>query len=191
MYPYYIASNFKSYEEQDVNAESFITVVGSLGAVTNGLSRGVWSSIQDKIGFRIVYITLLALEIVIAFTFVAIHKVKALYLIWVMISFACLGGHFSIFPTVCSKIYGPTMGGKIYAVIFTSFATATLLNWVLSKLTSKHKIEYDTLFYILASLAVVALIMAIFFKEKSKVIRKESKYLEEKDLTDILNASED
>jgi len=168
-YPYYIASNFKIYEEIDVSAETFITVVGSIGAVVNGLSRGMWSAIQDKVGFKIVYMTLLALEILVSFTFVAIHKVKALYLIWVMISFATLGGHFSIFPTLCAKIYGPTMGGKIYAIIFTSFATATLMNWILSKQTSKKNIEYNVLFYILASMSVLAFIMAIFFNETTKV----------------------
>ena len=51
-YPYYIASNFKSYEEIDVHDDKFITIVGSVGAVLNGVSRGVWSSLQDYFGFK-------------------------------------------------------------------------------------------------------------------------------------------
>mmetsp|Transcript_23324 Transcript_23324/g.20705 ORF Transcript_23324/g.20705 Transcript_23324/m.20705 type:complete len:118 (+) Transcript_23324:770-1123(+) len=99
-FPYYISSNFKSYETIDVPDEKFITLVGSLGAIVNGLSRGVWATLQDVFGFKIIYITLLVLEVSIAFTFVAIHKIKALYLIWVLVAFACLGGHFAIFPTL-------------------------------------------------------------------------------------------
>ena len=87
-FPFYIASNFKSYESIDVDDEKFITIVGSIGAVVNGLSRGVWSTLQDYFGFKKIYLTLLTLELIIAFTFVLIHKIKALYLIWVMVSFA-------------------------------------------------------------------------------------------------------
>jgi len=82
-FPYYIANNFKSYEQRDINDDKFITIVGSIGAIFNGLSRSFWSSLQDIIGFKKVYISLLILEIAVAFTFVAIHKVKILYLIWV------------------------------------------------------------------------------------------------------------
>lgn len=99
-YPFYIASNFKSYEQRDIQDDRFITLVGSLGAVVNGLSRGVWSTLQDFFGFKKVFLFLLVVEVIVAFTFVAIHKIKALYLIWVLISFSTLGGHFSIFATL-------------------------------------------------------------------------------------------
>lgn len=168
-YPFYIASNFKSYEQQDLNDDSFITLVGSLGAVMNGLSRGFWATLQDFFGFKKVYLSLLVLEIVIAFTFVAVHKNKALYLIWTLISFSTLGGHFSIFAPLCAKIYGPTTGGKIFTFIFTGFATATLVNWVLTKQTSSKAIAYETLFYILASMAVVGMVLVIFLNTKTKV----------------------
>lgn len=189
-YPYYIASNFKIYEQIDVPDEKFITIVGSIGAVVNGLSRGFWAALQDKVGFKIVYLSLLGIEIIVAFTFVAIHKTKVLYLIWVLLSFATLGGHFSIFPTVCAKIYGPTTGGKIYSVIFTAFATATLSNWILSKQTSSKNIDYDVLFYILASMAAVAFIMAIFFKDQTKVqIKDKTREILSMKERDILNTS--
>lgn len=98
-YPYYISSNFKTYETIDVNDETFITIVGSIGAVVNGLSRGFWAALQDYLGFKKIYFCVLTLDILLAFTFVLIHKIKALYLVWVCISFAVLGAHFSIFAT--------------------------------------------------------------------------------------------
>lgn len=173
-YPFYIASNFKTYELIDVKDETFVTLVGSIGAAMNGLSRGVWSTLQDYFGFKKVYLCLLALQIVIAFTFVSVHKIKPLFLIWVGLSFTTLGGQFSIFPTVCAKIYGPTIGGKVFSILFSGFATATLLNWILSKQTSRGNIRYEVLFYILASLGVVAFIMMVFFNEKSKVHQLET-----------------
>lgn len=81
-FPLYMASNFKSYEQRDISDDQFITTVGSVGAVFNGLSRGFWSSLLDRFGFKYVYLSLLIVEIAISFSFVAVHKVKALFLIW-------------------------------------------------------------------------------------------------------------
>ena len=173
-YPYFIASNFKTYEQRDIHDDRFITLVGSLGAIVNGLSRSFWATLLDFFGFKIVFMSLLVMEISVAFTFVLIHEIRELYLIWVLISFSTLGGHFSIFPTLCARIYGPSMGGKVFTFIFTGFALATLVNWLLSKQTSAGNIKYDILFYILGSMGIVALILAFFFNEKTKVMNLDS-----------------
>ncbi|CAI2367819.1 unnamed protein product [Moneuplotes crassus] len=168
-YPYFIASNFKTYEQVDIHDDRFITLVGALGAVVNGLSRGFWATLQDFFGFKRVFTCLLVLEITIAFTFVAVHKVKFLYLIWVLISFSTLGGHFSMIPTLCAKIFGPNTGGKIFGFIFTGFGSATLIGWFLTKAVSHDKISYDSLFYILGFMAGIALVMVFFLKDNTIV----------------------
>ena len=38
-------------------------MVGSISAVLNGLSRGVWAAIMDKLGFKKVFFALLCLEV--------------------------------------------------------------------------------------------------------------------------------
>jgi hypothetical protein len=82
------------------------------------------------------------------------------------------------------------MGGKIYSMLFPAFASATLLNWILSKQASRGKIEYETLFYIMGSMAVVAFILAIFFKEQTKV-RHQQKGADMKDeQKTLLNGSQ-
>lgn len=63
LYPLYIASNFKSYGETGIDDDQFITIVGAVGAVFNGLSRGIWSTIQDKVGFKWVYFILLCVQV--------------------------------------------------------------------------------------------------------------------------------
>lgn len=60
-----------------------MTIVGSVGAAINGISRLGWATAFDYLSFKYVYITLLVIEIIMAFTFELIHKVKVLYLIWV------------------------------------------------------------------------------------------------------------
>lgn len=86
-FPFYIVSNFKSYASTDISDDTFLTVVGSFGAVMNGISRGFWATLQNMFGFKIIYLVILIIEIAVAFTIVAIHEVKPLYLIWVVLAF--------------------------------------------------------------------------------------------------------
>jgi len=165
MFPYYVAANFKSYGSTNISDDQFITIVGAIGSALNGASRIGWATIFDFFGFKYVYMALLLIEMTIAFTFVAVAKVKILYLIWVAITYACLGGHFSMYPSICAKTFGPKKGGIVYSFVFSGFAVTTLVNFGLSKLSSKNIIEYTTLFYILASLCILSFILLILFRE--------------------------
>ena len=169
IFPYYVASNFKSYGSIDIPDDQFMTIVGAVGSTLNGVSRICWATLFDYFGFKKVYISLVIVDVAIAFTFELIHTVRFLYLLWVWIAFAWLGGHFSLFPSVSAKIFGPRTGGKVYSLLFTSFASATIVNYFLSKQSSKGNIAYTTLFYIWAGMAVSALVSALFFKESSIV----------------------
>ena len=198
IFPYYIASNFKSYGSIDIPDDQFMTIVGAVGASLNGLSRIWWATLFDYFGFKKVYLCLVAIDITIAFTFDLIHEVKFLYLLWVWIGFTCLGGHFSLFPSLCAKIFGPRSGGKIYSILFTAFAAATITNYILSRQSSKGHIGYTTLFYILAWMAVAAFVLALFFNESSIVKREilpdeivDINKSPDQKLTRPLNASQD
>jgi len=63
----FMASIFKAYGElkdEDGNegiSDSFLTYVGSVGAVLNGVCRLFWASLMDKTGFKFVYITMCCL----------------------------------------------------------------------------------------------------------------------------------
>ena len=48
-------------------------------------------------------------------------------------SFFFYGGHFSIFPTVTAKVFGPKTGAKVYSVVFAGFALTTIIGVILSK----------------------------------------------------------
>lgn len=97
-FPLYIASNFKTFGQNDINDDTFTTVVGALGAIANGFSRGPWAYLMDRIGFKPVITILLILQLVVSFTIGAVNHIRYMYLIWVFISFSILGGYFSIFP---------------------------------------------------------------------------------------------
>jgi MFS family permease len=57
-YGIYLASVYKP-TAQDTLEDHTLTLAGALGSVCNGGSRIVWASIQDKYGFKRVYLVLL------------------------------------------------------------------------------------------------------------------------------------
>ena len=98
----YLPSVFKTMGMQLGGIDDkFLTLVGSIGSVANGLSRIVWGPLQDKIGFKTIYRIVLCTELLVCSLMVTIVKTNQyLYLIWVFLSYLCLGAHFVIFPNV-------------------------------------------------------------------------------------------
>ena len=78
---------FKNYGLENIPDDAFITFVGTIGAVTNGLSRGFWGVLVDKYQYKYVYGVLFLIQAGIGFTISLISSSKPLYLIWIAISF--------------------------------------------------------------------------------------------------------
>ncbi|CAI2369103.1 unnamed protein product [Moneuplotes crassus] len=183
-YPMLMASHFKTYANIDVPDEKFLMITGSFGAAMNGLSRGIWAYFQDIYGFKAVFLTLIIFQILIALTVDFIHKVKVLYFIWTLVTYFCLGGYFSIFPTVNAKLYGAVTGGKVHGTIFCAFSTSTILNLLLLRLESSRHLEYAQIFYIQAGFSIIVAIMTILFDDATlikKVLRRNKRFNQEED----------
>lgn len=50
----FIAFNYKEYGMIKLSNDSFLTVIGSCGAVFNGLGRFFWGVMFDKFSFRVI-----------------------------------------------------------------------------------------------------------------------------------------
>ena len=61
-YGLFVSNSFKGYVN-DIYDDQYLTIVGSISSVLNGLSRGVWAALQDKFGFKKIYFTILCLEV--------------------------------------------------------------------------------------------------------------------------------
>ena len=97
-YGLYMASVYKNLGNENEIDDFTLTLAGSLGSFSNGVSRFFWGVAADKIGFKKAYGILLCIQIVFSATIFFIVKLnKYLYVIWVMVSYCTLGGHFSIF----------------------------------------------------------------------------------------------
>ncbi|CAI2363853.1 unnamed protein product [Moneuplotes crassus] len=178
-YPNFLAINFKSYGQVKISSDIFMTTVGAVASVTNGFTRIGWATLFDKFGFKYVYIGLLLVQSANAFTIQLIRGVPILYLIWVSTGFLCLAGLVTLFPPLLAKVFGPKTGSRVYSFLFSSLAVAAIGCFFLNMLSSKGKISQEVLFYIFGGLTVVALVIAIFFKEVRVRLKEDPNKLEE------------
>jgi len=104
---YFIKVVFKNYGNINFNDDEFLTTVAASSFFCGASFRFIWGTVQDYIGFKRVYATILFFLTILAFT---LHEVgsrsRAFYQIWIGMIFAMEGGHFSIFPAVACNIYG-------------------------------------------------------------------------------------
>lgn len=79
--------------------DTTLTLAGSVGALVNGIFRVLWSLLLDKYSFRTIYSIILVIQIIMACSIYFIVVInKYLYMVWIIISYACLGGNFTTFP---------------------------------------------------------------------------------------------
>jgi MFS family permease len=102
-------------------------------------------------------------------------------LIWISLSYFFYGGHYSIFPTVTAKLYGPVTGAKIYPIIFSGFAFSTIIGVVLAKvvipkLADRGAGAYHPIFFIQGALTIVSIVLCYFLDERPQKTLSKADY---------------
>ena len=59
----FINSNYKPYAKDKIVDDQFLTLVGVIGSVGNGVSRFFWSSLFNRVGYKIVSSIILFLNV--------------------------------------------------------------------------------------------------------------------------------
>lgn len=102
--------------------DSFLTIIGSCGAVFNGLGRLFWGALLDRLSFRVISALINGLLLITSLTVSFLIENENLFLVAVSVIYFCYGGNYSIYPTHTVRIFGQQLGGKIYYVVFTGFS---------------------------------------------------------------------
>jgi len=107
-FSYFMKPSFKNYGSTKFNDDSFLTVTSAAAFFTASISRFLWGTAHDFVGFKACYATMLILQITAALLIEYVTWSKVLYFIVIMFIFVCEGGHFVIFPSLAVATYGPT-----------------------------------------------------------------------------------
>ena len=105
-FSYFIKGSLKSYGATFFYDDRFLTIVGSAAFLVSAVAKFGWGTIQDYLGFFKVYWTIIIVQSLVCLTLNHIARYTVAYFIWILLIFACEGGHFVLFPALASDIYG-------------------------------------------------------------------------------------
>lgn len=138
-----------------MNHEIYLTEVGSFSCIF-GCLRFVWSAALDRYSYKIVYGTLLVIQILLAFTYYFAAKSRVLFALWVWLTIWCEGGHFTLVPNILKIIYGKH-ATSLYGVVFVYTGLCGTL--MIGILRTRLSHEYIIFWMLTGGLSICSLII--------------------------------
>ncbi|KAL4478056.1 hypothetical protein ABPG72_013495 [Tetrahymena utriculariae] len=152
-----ISGNYKTYGKEYISDDAFLTLIGSLSGITNGVTRPFWSALLDKYKFKDCYAVVCIVQIILCVTFQFAVKHNTFYLFWVIITMGTFGGTFGMLLALCAQFFGTAVGSEVYGIVWYGYAGANFLQFALVALV-KDSIDFPGIFYIFAGMNGLSLI---------------------------------
>ncbi len=144
-------------------------LITGIMAIFNAAGRITWGWISDRIGRSLTYITMFFVLAIGMFSFGIVPAGTSwpiLTLIASVIGF-CFGGNFALFPSATADYFGSKNVGKNYGVMFTAYGVAGVVGALVAG-TFGEIFGYSLAFIITGVMAIIALILALVLRKKSK-----------------------
>ncbi|MHA1730650.1 MAG: OFA family MFS transporter [Promethearchaeota archaeon] len=162
--------NYKTFGKSanPVITDQFLSDVGALAALFNGLGRIIWGLLADKITYKKSMVTMFGVQAVLMFTLYFTAGNQVLFLTWVCLIYFCFGGNFSLYPTATADTFGSKYLGPNYGIVFTAYGIAGVSGALLSSVFGAT-IGFLGLFITMGILSVGAIVIAFLLKPPSGV----------------------
>jgi len=137
-----------------LKSDAYLAMVGGIGSIANGVGRANWGIAQDKLGFSKLFTLLTVTQSIVMLNYKRTVGNRLLFTTATFILFGCMGGNFAMAPGACAKLFGPSLGPKVFSVLFSSFATAAVGGSYLNK--SLMGKGFDFIFTVMAIMSFAA-----------------------------------
>lgn len=169
LYPYFLNSNWKSYYLTKLEgiSDSKMSFILTFGAVANSGIRIVIGFVLLKVDVKMIYYFIITLAIFGAFTIVELLESYEIGVTYVMLAYCGLGTQVTLFPTICTKVFGSTIGPKVYPYIYLCFSVSNFTQYFLYKYYGKLSDDHiSTMFFIFGGMAILGAVIAVLFDPK-------------------------
>jgi MFS family permease len=169
-YGYFIIGSFKDYGNKYGEGQyddAFLSFMGAIGALFNGVFRIFWSSLLDKYPFHNVYGTLCGIQCFLIIFISWAVQYKWPFFIFISLSFMCEGAICSILPTITLMKFGHKRGHDVFAYMFSSYGVSSMGGAVIVNQLI-YIIYYRGLFIISFILTLVAIVLMLRFRADIK-----------------------
>lgn len=137
-------------------------------AFTNAATRILTGYVADKVGTRLSFIGIFALQVIAMLAlYPAGQSYWALWLVSAVIGWN-YGAMFTLFPATCVQYYGPTAQGTNYGLLFTSWGLAGFAGNFVGGWLKDATGSYLTPFVIAAALVITSVVITSMIKPPEK-----------------------
>lgn len=168
----FLIGSAKSYAMLHFKNEDFLSTAISFGSIF-GACRFFWSFLLDKYSYKVVYGSLVSLQLLIGFTLPSVmampdcYAKNLLFFFEVCFIFNLEGGHFVLTPTILAKLFGPQNGIRVFSIGFSFIAIAAFVNILITSSPLFELLGFSGLTYLYTCFSSATLIILFFvFKER-------------------------
>jgi OFA family oxalate/formate antiporter-like MFS transporter len=154
-----MSGSYKSFGKKYISDDQFLSLIGAVGSMGNGLSRFFWAAMLDRFDFKCLYSALLIINGFLALTVSYAVMVPQVYLVYILLTYVCYGGHLGMFPAIASQVFGIRNGTQIYGLLFQGFATSNLIQFFLIR-TVQVSYGYQPIFWLEVVFCGLAMFLA-------------------------------
>lgn len=136
-----------------------MALILSYGAFANAIVRVASGFAMMKYDFKYIYLMLVASTIFCCFTINSLLMSYMVGAIYSMTVFGGIGIQVTIFPTVCTKVFGPVIGPKVFPFVFSFFSMANLTQYFILKFTE----DWGFMFWLFGVIACGGFALGLVF----------------------------
>ncbi|CAJ0606702.1 unnamed protein product [Cylicocyclus nassatus] len=130
-----VSGLYKAYGQQFINSDAFLSLVGSLAAISNALSRVIWGVVADRTSFQLTMSIVCTLGAMLVWLLPAVQLLgnDLVFLAVICGAFTCIGGTYSLFPYITHKCFGSSNFGVLYGCLQCALTVAGVASALLSQ----------------------------------------------------------
>lgn len=147
---------------------TLLILVGSIGALFNGLGRISWGKVADILDYKKALLLLFTVQAVMLFLYFTTYINYVYYFIATCVIFFCFGGNLSLYPTATADLFGNRNLGQNYGIMFTAYGIAGFIQAVATNTIVLGLGGYLPLYLLVGGITVGAFILVFFIKPPKK-----------------------
>jgi OFA family oxalate/formate antiporter-like MFS transporter len=181
-----VTNTFRSFGEQCLMPEYFLSNLTKTYSILNGLSRLIWGFLFDKFSFKNLYSVCMMTQVLVSSLLFFSVKYQILFFLLICLQSIVVSGKISLNITMFTKVYGIKHFSFIYSVSTAVGGFCHLLGPIIIKIVVNNLRDYGKLFIGGAICCLILeIILTNFSEEPFKYKMNGDKNENEKELDDI------
>ncbi len=164
---FFMINYYKIIGMKIINDDLNFVIIGSISGLINGLARFFLPLLTKKIKFKVLFCTLIVIQIIIIPSFYYIIDNQILFGAWTAIALFCQGGVYALFPKVTFNAFGKSLWIESYTFMLFSFVLSNLLHFGISSIFLDMA-GVSEMLWIYFSLYLISLILIVLYREEDK-----------------------